>query len=118
MDLRLGKHGLDGRGKPGQVIRTGNEDVLNSPVSQAVQHSGPELGALVFADPHTEHVLLAVQVDAYGDVYRLFHDLSFAANMVVDGVQKYHRVDRLQRSLLPVLRYGKDLIRDPAHRRI
>jgi len=44
----------------------------------------------------------------------LFHDLSFAADVVVDGVQKDHSVDRLQGTLLPFLGNGENLIRDPA----
>lgn len=48
----------------------------------------------------------------------IYNNLSFAAHVVVDGVQKHHRIDALQGPLLPFLRNGQKLIRDPAHRRI
>ena len=41
-------------------------------------------------------------------------DLSFTADVVVDGVQKDHSVDRLQGTLLPFLGDGENLIRNPA----
>ena len=89
--------------------------ISSTPVFQAVKHSYSEFGALIFPDPHTQNVFPAVQVNAYGDVYRLLHDLALAADMVVERVQKYHRIDALQRPLLPLPYDGQNLVRDPAH---
>ena len=38
--------------------------------------------------------------------------------MIVDGIQKYHGVDRLQWPLLPLFDDGQDLIGDPADRAV
>ena len=83
LDFRFGEYRLNRSGKAGQIIRTGDENILHAPVPQAVQHGRPELGALVFSDPHSENVLLAVQIDAYGDVHGFLYDLHLAAYMVL-----------------------------------
>ena len=64
---------------------------------------------------YTQNVLPAVQIDAEGDVHRLLHHLPLAADMVVDGVQEYHRINALQRPLLLFPRHGENLVRNPAH---
>ena len=51
LNFRFRKYGLNCIGKSGQVVSTGDENVLYTPVSQAVEHCGPELGALVLAHP-------------------------------------------------------------------
>lgn len=89
LDLGLWESGVDGRDKTGQIVRTGNENVLYAPVFQAIEYGGSELGTLVLTDPHAQHILAPVQVNAYSDVHCLLHNLSLAADMVVDGVQKY-----------------------------
>lgn len=53
-------HRLDRGGKAGQIVRAGDENILNTPVFQAVKHRSPELSALIFTDPHTKNVLFAV----------------------------------------------------------
>ena len=55
LNLCLGEHCFNRCGKSGQIIRTGNENVLNAPVSQAVEYRCPEFGALIFTDPHTQN---------------------------------------------------------------
>ena len=77
-----------------QVICAGNENILPTMVTQAVEHSRPELGALIFAYPHAQYILPAIQIDAYDNIDRFLHNLSLVADMVVDSVQKkYHRID-------------------------
>ena len=118
LNLGFWEHGFNGIGKAGEIIRTGDENVLYAAISQAVEHICPVLGALVFAYPHTENVLPAVQIDTNGNVNCLFNDLSLAADVEMDGVQKYDRVDALQRPLLPFFCHGQDLVRDSADGRV
>ena len=77
---------MDSRIKSGKVIRAGDENILHTTVPQAVEHGRPELGALIFAYPHTQDILPAIQINAYGNIHRFLYDLPFAADMVVDGV--------------------------------
>lgn len=49
----------------------------------------------------------AIQIDANDNIYHFLRDLSFAANMVLDGVQKYHGIDGLQRPLFPLFGNGQ-----------
>src|SRR5699024_4616491 len=98
-----------------KIVGTGNENVLYTAVFQAIQYGCPELGTLVFADPHPQNIFPAVQIDANGNVNGLLHDLALAADVVVNGVQEHHRIDGLQRPLLPLFGNGKDLVCDPAY---
>ena len=100
---------MDGRIKSGKVIRAGDENILHTTVPQAVKHGRPELGALIFAYPHAQYIFPAIQINAYGNIHRFLYDLPLAADMVVDGIQKYHGVDGLQRPLLPLFGPGRIL---------
>ena len=114
LDFRLGKYSPYRRRESRQIIRAGDENVLHTSVFQPVEYSFPVLGTFVFSYPHPQHVFSTVQIDTQGDINCLFHDLSFAADVIVDGVQKDHSVDCLQGTLLPFLGNGKNLICDPA----
>lgn len=106
LDLGLRKNCVDRCVKPCQIVGTGNKNVLYATVAQAVGHGFPELGALVLPDPHTQYILPAIQVDSDGNVDSFLHNLSLAADVVVDSIQKYHCVDRFQRPLLPLFGDG------------
>ena len=114
----LGEHRMDSSIKSGQIVCTGDENVLYAPVFQAVEYSRPELGALIFSNPHAQDIFSAIQIDANGNIYCFLHDLPFTADMVVDGIQKHNGVDGLQRPLLPLFGNGEDLVRDPADRAV
>ena len=109
LDLGLRESGVNRRVKPSQIVGAGDENILYAPVFQAIEYSCPELGALIFTYPHPQDVFSTIQVDADSDVHGFLHDLSFAADMVVDGVQEYHSVDGFQGSLLPLLGDGRIL---------
>ena len=115
LNLCLGEHCFNRCGKPGQIIRASDENILNIPVFQAIEYRCPEFGALIFTDPHTQNVLLAVRIDTNGNIDSLLDDLSLAAHMVVDGIEKNDRVDGLQRPLLPFFCDGQDLICNAAY---
>lgn len=66
LDLGLREDGVDGRVKSSEIIRKGDENILYVPVSQAIEHGRPELGVLIFAYPHAQHIFLAIQIDTYG----------------------------------------------------
>lgn len=51
----------------------------------------------------------------HSPIHRLFHHLSLASDMVVDGVQEYHRINALRRPLLPFFCHRKNFVRDTAH---
>ena len=109
LDLSLGKGGMDGRVKSSQIVCTGDENILYASVFQAVENGSPEFGTLIFAYPHPQDVLSAIQIDPNGNVYCFLHDLPFTADMVVDGIQKHDGVDGLQRPLLPLFGNGQIL---------
>ena len=86
-----------------------SETIPYAPVFQAVEYSRPELGALIFSNPHAQDIFPAIQIDANGNIYCFLHDLPFTADMVVDGIQKHNGVDGLQRPLLPLFAMGRIL---------
>ena len=118
LDFGLGEGGMSCRIKPRQIVGAGNENVLDTTVFQTIEDSGPKLGALIFANPHPQDVFPAIQVNSNGNVHCLLHNLPFAADMIVDGIQKYHGVDGLQRPLLPFLGDGQNLVRNSADRAV
>src|SRR5699024_7345460 len=118
LDLGLRESGVNRRVKPRQIVGAGDENILYAPVFQAVEYSRPEFGALIFPNPHPQDVFPTIQVDSNGDVYGFLHDLPFAADMVVYGVQEYHSVDGFQGSLLPLLGYGQDFVCNAADRTV
>ena len=54
--------------KARQIVGAGDGNVLYTPVFQVVEHDRPELGALIFANPHTQNIFPAVQIDTNGNV--------------------------------------------------
>ena len=107
LDFRLGIDRLDRRRKTGQIIRTGNENILDAPIFQAVQYGSSEFRTFVLADPHSQNILPTIKINTDGDIDGLLYDLAFAADMVVNRIQKNNRINGLQRPLLPLFRYGK-----------
>ena len=71
-------------------------------VAELGEDAGPELGAFAAgrADPHPEHVAFTVEVDAHGHVDRPVGDLA-VADLDDDGVDQDHRVDGVERPVLP-----------------
>lgn len=61
MDLRLGITGGNGLIEARQVVHTGDQNVLNTAILQLIEHTQPELGRLMLADPHAQHDLVAVR---------------------------------------------------------
>ena len=59
------------------------QDILNTTVFQSVHNRKPELCVFILSNPHTEDFFNAVHIDANCNVYSLFDDLSFTANVKV-----------------------------------
>ena len=74
LHLGPGIHRLYGLRKAGQAIAAGDEDVVDTAVLQFGEHVEPELCAFVLLDPQAQEFLVAVQVDAQGQVDRLVPD--------------------------------------------
>ena len=79
----MGIYRSDGITESGQIVCTGNKDILHATVSQAVEYSRPVSGAFILANPHAQYILLAIQIDPDSDIYSLLNDQHFAANMVL-----------------------------------
>lgn len=93
--FRLRIYSLYGVCKACKAVHARNQDVVNAPVLKTVEYAEPELGALVLANPHTQHVADAVHLYANSYIHGLFDDLAFTADVEVYGVQKYYSVDAL-----------------------
>jgi hypothetical protein len=63
LHLRVGIDDADRLGKALQAIDGGQQNVLDTPISELSQHAQPELRALALADPQPEQVLPALHVD-------------------------------------------------------
>ena len=114
LDIRLREHCIDCIGKPSQIVRTGNENVVDSTVFEAAENRRPVLGALIFSDPHAQNILTAFQINSNGDIHGLFYNLTFATDVIVDGIHENDGIGAFQGSLLPFPDDGQDLVRDSA----
>ena len=65
--------------------------------------------------PYEQNIRFAIKVDTNGDVHSLLHDLSFATDMIVYGIQENNGVDALQGTLLPFLDHGQYLVYHTAY---
>ena len=118
LNLRFREHCMDGCIETSQIVCTCDKNILYAPIPQTIQYGRPELCALILADPHAQNIFATIQIKADGNVHCFLYDLPFAADMVVDRIQKNYGIDRFQRPLLPFLRHRQDLIRDPAYRSV
>lgn len=118
LNLRFREHCMDGCIETRQIVCTCDKNILYAPISQTIQYGCPELCALILADSHAQNIFAAVQIKTDGNVHCLLYDLPFAADMVVDRIQKNYRIDRFQRPLQPFFCHRQDLIRDPTYRSV
>lgn len=45
-------------GKAIKIVYADNEDILDTTVSQVIQHTEPELEGFILANPHAEHIFI------------------------------------------------------------
>ncbi len=109
LDLGLRITGSNRLREAHQVVHTGDEDVLNTAVFEVVENTEPELRGFVLADPHAQHVLVTVQVNPDDHVGCFVDNCSILLDLKVNGVQEYHGVHALQRTVLPLFDQGNDL---------
>ena len=114
LDISFRKYSLYRLREACQIIGAGNENIFNASVTQAIKYACPELSAFIFAYPHSENILPAVHINAYGYIDSFLDDLSFAADMIMDSVKKDNCIDAFKRSLLPFFGYWENLVGDAA----
>ena len=74
----------------------------------------PELGAFGLLDPQPENVLLAVRIERQRHVDGLVLDQALVADLDPQGVEKHHRIDRVERPVLPFPHLVENRVGDPA----
>ena len=100
--LRLGKYGLNGLRHTLEAVCDGDQDVLYATVFQFRKYRRPESRAFVFMNPHAEHIASAVTTYAESQMNRHLLDDAVLTDIDVQSVKEHHRVDRIQRTALPL----------------
>ncbi len=113
----IGKNARNGLGKPLQAVHHGNQDVLGAAVLELIHHLEPELRPLGLLHPKPQDVLLARAGDADGQIHRLVANQAFVADLHPKRVEVNHRVQRLQRPVLPGSNLLEHRIRDRRNQR-
>ncbi|MBO2443863.1 hypothetical protein J4557_40710 [Actinomadura nitritigenes] len=104
---------LDRLGQALEAVAAGDAHVLHAAIAQFGQHGHPVLGALTTGpDPQSEHVPLAVAVDAHRHVDRTVGHLTLA-DLDVEGVDQHDRIHRIERPSPPGLHLFHDFVGDP-----
>ena len=115
LDDRLGEGAADGLAKALEVVRAGDQDVLYAPKPQILQHLQPETGRLALGDVDAQQLPKALVANRVDVVERLTLHRSVIAALEVDGIEPNHRVELVERALLPLLQLGDQPIGDLAH---
>ena len=84
-----------------QAVHAEQIHIPNPLAFEIVQHIQPKFAALVLPDPDAQDVLCAVHGDAQNHIGCLGLALMVFLHLVVDSVQKYEGIYRLQRPVLP-----------------
>lgn len=92
LNLHFREHCMDGCIETSKIVCTCDKNILYAPIPQTIQYGRPELCALILADPHAQNIFAAVQIKADSNVYCFLYDLPFAADMVVDRIQKNYGI--------------------------
>ena len=100
--LRLGKYGFNGLRHTLEAVCDGDRDVLYATVFQFRKYRRPESRAFVFMNPHAEHIASAVTTYAESQMNRHLLDDAVLTDIDVQSVKEHHRVDRIQRTALPL----------------
>src|SRR6516162_703945 len=87
-----------------------NENVVDAARLELVDDLEPELGAFGLLDPQPQNFLLAVGIECERHVDGLVLDQALIANLDPQGVEKHHRIDRIERPVLPLPNLVKDRI--------
>ena len=102
MNLRLGKHSVDGVGKPGEAVHQGDEDILNAAALELRHHPQPEASPFGLLDPEAQDLFVAAPIDAEGHIHRLVLDQPLIPNLHAQTVEEHHRINGIERTLLPL----------------
>ena len=100
--LRLGKYGFNGLRHTLEAVCDGDQDVLYASVFQFRKYRRPESRAFVFMNPHAEHIASAVTTYAESQMNRHLLDDAVLTDIDAQSVKEHHRVDRIQRTALPL----------------
>ena len=112
LDGRVREGRLDRLREAGQPVDADEQDVGDAAGLQIAENVKPELRALRLLEPQTEHVTLAVEVDAQRHVARLVSHRMPVADLHDQRVEVNDRVDALQRPVLPRLRVAEHRVGD------
>ncbi|GAA2425196.1 hypothetical protein GCM10010421_09810 [Streptomyces glaucus] len=99
----------DGAGQALESVADEHAHVLDAPVPDPGQGLEPVLGAFAAAGPRTGNLARAVHRDRQGDVDRPVRHLP-VAHLHVHAVDEDHRMDRVQRPVLPLGHLVHDLV--------
>ena len=111
---RPGEDGSDGIGEALQPVDHGEQKVIDAAVLQLVHDPQPGLGALALLDPQAQDVLMTFAVQRQSHADGLVPDHALVADLDPQGVEEHHRIDRVERPVLPVANLVQHGVGDPA----
>jgi hypothetical protein len=97
-----------------EPVDHGEVDIVDATVLELVHDAQPELGALALLDPQAEDVLLALAIERQGEIDRLVLDRALVADLDPQRIKEDHRIDCVERPVLPLAHLIEHGIGDPA----
>ena len=108
--------GPNGLGETCQAIHGEYQHVAHTTVLEFVQHPQPILGRLGLADPDSQALLVACEVDSDHQISGHVLDPAVNPELEKEGVHENNSVDCLEGPILPLLSLVQDGVGDPAYR--
>lgn len=106
LNLRFGIDTPNRFGKAPQVIRTGDQDVVQSPVLKIAKDRQPEIGSFTLQQIGSRHLLAHLMVDPQNVVKSFMLKLPLLAHFVVHGIEPYDAVNCPNGRFCQVLIWG------------
>jgi hypothetical protein len=97
-----------------QPVDAAEQDVVDAALPELVEDLHPELRALGLLEPHPEYVALPLDRDAEREVTGASLHRAALANLEDERVEEDHRVDVIERTLLPLAHVLHHRVGDPA----
>ncbi len=100
-----------------QVVHADDENVLNTAITQVIQYAEPRLARLILADPHTQYILVPIQINPDDHVGGFVDNRPVLLDLEVNGIHINDGVYALNRPILPLFDEWHDLVGDIGNER-
>jgi hypothetical protein len=101
-----------------EAVDHGEDDVVDTAVLELVHNAQPELGAFGLLDPDAQNVLVTLAIERQGEIDSLVLDHTLVADFDPQSIEEDHRIDRIERPVLPFAHLVEHRIARPRRHKV